>query len=96
MRMSGYSVRDASSIAALMNSRGLMELIIANIGMFYGLIDASLYSILVLIAVTTTLSAMPFYVWSQKIPDKGQSLFRTIRPKSSTVKMHQDKVETSS
>ncbi len=96
MRMSGYSVRDSSSIAALMNSRGLMELIIANIGMFYGLIDASLYSILVLIAVTTTLSAMPFYVWSQKIPDKGQSLFRTIRPKSTPASMRQDKVETSS
>lgn len=76
MKLSGYSVCDSASIASLMNSRGLMELIIANIGMFYGLIDESLYSILVLIAVTTTLSAMPFYVWSQKLGDPADSLFR--------------------
>lgn len=66
MRMSGYNFTDSASIAALMNSRGLMELIIANIGLFYGLIDLSLFAILVLIAITTTLSAMPLYVWIQK------------------------------
>lgn len=76
MRLSGYSLADSCSIAALMNSRGLMELIIANIGMFYGLIDQSLYAILVLIAVTTTLSAMPFYVWSLKLGPAEGSVFR--------------------
>lgn len=76
MRLSGYSSTDSASIAALMNSRGLMELIIANIGMFYGLIDTSLYAILVLIAVTTTLSAMPFYVWAQKWSPAGASFFQ--------------------
>lgn len=76
MRLSGYSISDSASIAALMNSRGLMELIIANIGMFYGLIDASLYSILVLIAVTTTLSAMPFYVWAQKLGTAKESVLK--------------------
>lgn len=71
MRMTGYSNTDATSIAALMNSRGLMALIIANIGMFYGLIDNSLYSILVLIAVITTLSAMPLYELSQRLGEKS-------------------------
>jgi Kef-type K+ transport system membrane component KefB len=67
MRLSGYSAADAASIAALMNSRGLMELIIANIGLFYGLIDLPLFSILVLVAITTTLAAMPLYELAQKL-----------------------------
>lgn len=69
MRINKYSHKDALSMAALMNSRGLMELIIANIGLFYGLIDLTLYSVLVLVAVTTTLGAMPAYEFFQKIND---------------------------
>ncbi len=67
MRLSGYSVSDSAAIASLMNSRGLMELIIANIGLFYGLIDLPLFSILVLVAITTTLAAMPLYELSQRL-----------------------------
>lgn len=57
----GFSWADASAVGGLLNARGLMELIIANIGLFYGLIDQSLYSVLVLVAVSTTLAAMPIY-----------------------------------
>lgn len=66
MKLQKYSFQDSFSIAALMNSRGLMELIIANIGLMYGLIDQTLYAILVLIAIVTTLSAMPLYKVIQK------------------------------
>jgi Kef-type K+ transport system membrane component KefB len=66
MRYNKYDNADSFSIAALMNSRGLMELIIANIGLFYNLIDGPLYSVLVLIAVTTTLGAMPVYEYFQR------------------------------
>ena len=59
--VSKFSWREASAIGGLINARGLMELIIANIGLSYGLIDINLYSILVLIAVTSTLAAMPIY-----------------------------------
>jgi Kef-type K+ transport system membrane component KefB len=59
--ISGFSWRESSAIGGLINSRGLMELIVANIGLFYGLIDISLFSILVLIAITTTLGALPIY-----------------------------------
>jgi Kef-type K+ transport system membrane component KefB len=62
--ISGFSWRESSAIGALVNSRGLMELIIANIGLTYGLIDGNMYSILVLIAVGSTLAAMPIYTWS--------------------------------
>lgn len=69
MRIRGYSKKDSFSIASLMNARGLMELIIANIGMMYGLIDQTLYAILVAIAIFTTVSALPFYKISKKFKD---------------------------
>lgn len=59
--VSKFSWGESSAIGGLINARGLMELIIANIGLFYGLIDTGLYSILVLVAITTTLAAMPIY-----------------------------------
>jgi Kef-type K+ transport system membrane component KefB len=61
MKLSGFNWADSSAVGGLLNARGLMELIIANIGLFYGLIDRSVYSILVLVAVSTTLAAMPIY-----------------------------------
>lgn len=62
--ISKFSWGESSAIGGLINARGLMELIIANIGLFYGLIDTGLYSILVLVAITTTLAAMPIYNFS--------------------------------
>ena len=62
--VSGFSWREASAIGGLINARGLMELIIANIGLFYGFIDVSFYSILVLIAIISTLCGLPIYNWS--------------------------------
>lgn len=62
--VSGFSWRESSAIGALVNSRGLMELIVANIGLTYGIIDGNMYSILVLIAVGSTLAALPIYNWS--------------------------------
>ncbi len=61
MRFTGYSWRESSAIGGLTNSRGLMELIVANIGLSYAVISHDLYSILVLIAILTTLFAMPIY-----------------------------------
>lgn len=66
MKLSKYSWRESSATAGLMNARGLMELIVAGIGLEYKIIDTNTFSILVLIAVTTTLTAMPIYNWSMK------------------------------
>jgi Kef-type K+ transport system membrane component KefB len=48
-------------IGALMNSRGLMELIIINIGLQKGLIGPTLFSMLVLMAIVTTVMASPLF-----------------------------------
>ena len=46
-----------------MNARGLMELIIINIGLQRGVIGPALFSILVLMAIITTLMASPLFEW---------------------------------
>jgi Kef-type K+ transport system membrane component KefB len=46
-----------------MNARGLMELILINIGLQAGVILPGLFSILVLMAIVTTLMATPLFNW---------------------------------
>lgn len=70
--ISGFSWRESSAIGSLINSRGLMIIIIANLGMMYELIDQNLYSILILIAITTTLAALPLYDLSLGKKQKNQ------------------------
>jgi Kef-type K+ transport system membrane component KefB len=48
-------------IGALMNARGLTELVILNIGLAAGIIGPALFSMLVLMAIVTTLMASPLF-----------------------------------
>ena len=57
----GEPGRDAMAIGALMNARGLMELIIINIGLQAGVIEPGLFAILVLMAILSTLMATPIF-----------------------------------
>lgn len=57
----GLPNREALGIGILMNSRGLMELIIINIGLQRGIISEGLFAILVIMAVVTTLMASPIF-----------------------------------
>ena len=60
-RLNGESNRTALAVGTLMNARGLMELIILNIGLQKGLIQPALFSIMVLMAIVTTLMASPLF-----------------------------------
>jgi Kef-type K+ transport system membrane component KefB len=60
-RLSGEDNRTALAVGTLMNARGLMELIILNIGLQKGVIRPALFSIMVLMAVVTTLMASPLF-----------------------------------
>ena len=62
-RLHGEDNRTALAIGTLMNARGLMELIILNIGLERGLITPQLFSIMVVMAVVTTLLASPVFEW---------------------------------
>ncbi len=60
-RATGISNREALGIGTLMNARGLMELIIINIGLQRGIISPALFATLVIMAVVTTLMASPIF-----------------------------------
>ena len=60
-RATGISNREALGIGVLMNARGLMELIIINIGLQRHIITEGLFATLVIMAVITTLMASPIF-----------------------------------
>ncbi len=73
-RLNGEDNRTALAVGALMNSRGLMELIIINIGLQKGIIGKELFAILVIMAIVTTLMASPVfeYVYGRHARKKGE------------------------
>ena len=58
-RAAGVERHEAAALGALMNARGLMELIVLNIGLEMGVISPTLFSMLVVMAIATTMSAAP-------------------------------------
>ena len=73
-RLAGEDNRTALGIGALMNSRGLMELIIINIGLQKGIIGPTLFAMLVLMAIVTTMMAGPLFelVYGRKARAEGE------------------------
>lgn len=58
-RSAGLSTRDAASLGALMNTRGLVELVVLNLGLDLGVISPLLFAMLVLMALVTTFATSP-------------------------------------
>jgi Kef-type K+ transport system membrane component KefB len=58
-RVMGESWKDSAAIGILMNTRGLTELIILSVGLQLGVITTTVFTIMVLMALTTTLMATP-------------------------------------
>jgi Kef-type K+ transport system membrane component KefB len=58
-RLTGSSWPDAASLGVLMNTRGLMELIVLNVGLDLGVISSKLFTMMVLMALVTTLATTP-------------------------------------
>ena len=58
-RVGGLGPRDSATVAALVNTRGLTELIALNVGLSAGLIDQRVFSVLVLMALITTAMTSP-------------------------------------
>ncbi|GAA4465054.1 cation:proton antiporter [Novipirellula rosea] len=76
----GVPGRESLGIGVLMNARGLMELIVINIGLQRGLISEELFVVLVLMAIVTTLMTSPIFDWLvQRSPDSSSS---SIAPRS--------------
>jgi Kef-type K+ transport system membrane component KefB len=62
-RLLGMEGRQAAALGVLMNTRGLMELIVLNVGLDFGIISSSLFTMMVLMALTTTMAAGPLLDW---------------------------------
>jgi Kef-type K+ transport system membrane component KefB len=62
-RICRMSWRDASAIGILMNTRGLMELIILNIGKDLGVITNAVFAMMVIMAIVTTALTTPILHW---------------------------------
>lgn len=58
-RLTGLRWREAALLGALMNTRGLMELIVLNVGLELGVISSTLFAMMVLMALVTTMLTSP-------------------------------------
>jgi len=58
-RIAGLGYREASALGVLMNTRGLMELIVLNVGLDMGVLSPTLFAMLVIMALVTTFSTTP-------------------------------------
>jgi Kef-type K+ transport system membrane component KefB len=58
-RWTGLDWRAAASVGVLMNTRGLMELIVLNIGLDLGVISPTLFAMMILMALVTTIATTP-------------------------------------
>jgi Kef-type K+ transport system membrane component KefB len=63
-RAKGMSWRDASQLGLMMNTRGLVELIVLNVGLESGILSATLFSMMVMMALVTTFMATPLMDWT--------------------------------
>ena len=57
-----------------MNTRGLMELIVLNIGYDLGILSPTVFTMLVLMALVTTFMTSPLLYWIERIHWKQDTL----------------------
>jgi Kef-type K+ transport system membrane component KefB len=74
-RLSGVSWRNSAALGILMNTRGLVELIVLNIGLDLGVISPTLFTMLVVMACVTTFMTTPIlqrllrnHPWVERTP----------------------------
>ncbi len=70
-RLTGLPSGAATALGILMNTRGLMELIVLNIGLEMGVISPTLYAMMVLMALATTVAATPALRWTKVLPARS-------------------------
>lgn len=62
-RVAGMDWRESAAIGVLMNTRGLMELVILNVGLEIGVISPALFAIMVVMALVSTVITTPLLEW---------------------------------
>jgi Kef-type K+ transport system membrane component KefB len=72
-RATGETWRDAAAIGVLMNTRGLTELVILSVGLELGVITPTIFTIMVIMALVTTLMATPMLALISPIYHRGMT-----------------------
>ncbi|MCS6865739.1 MAG: cation:proton antiporter [Gemmataceae bacterium] len=76
-RVSGFTWKESGIIGAMMNARGLMALVAINLGYDLGVVPQSLYCMLVLMALTTTVLTTPLLLWLRYGTELEESIARS-------------------
>jgi K+:H+ antiporter len=72
-RATGEKWQDAAAIGILMNTRGLTELVILSVGLSLGVISTTIFTMMVLMALVTTLMATPMLALISPIYHRGMT-----------------------
>ncbi|KOV57865.1 cation:proton antiporter [Streptomyces sp. MMG1121] len=89
-RLNRMPLRQSAALATLMNTRGLTELIVLNVGLQLGFLGPDLYSLMVVMAVVTTAMAGPLLSWilgrtrDDDLPESTEASARTAGTVSTT------------
>ena len=78
--LTGMSWRDAGALGVLMNTRGLMELVILNVGLELGILTPPLFAMFVLMALATTFMTTPLLSLFQKRAPYRPALQAIVQP----------------
>ena len=73
-KFTGQSWSDSFAIGALMNTRGLMELIVLNIGYDLGVLSPTIFTMMVLMALVTTFLTSPALSWIERVRWKREAI----------------------
>jgi Kef-type K+ transport system membrane component KefB len=79
-RLAGWPSREAMAVATLMNTRGMVELILLNIGLQRGIITPTLFTMMVMMAIATTVMTGPLFslLWERgahEAPDSSKKAY---------------------
>ncbi|CAM3464396.1 cation:proton antiporter [Kibdelosporangium persicum] len=72
-RLTGEDNFVAMRVGVLMNARGLMQLIALNVGLQVGIVTQALFSVLVLVAIVTTMMTAPWLSWLDRRAERRQA-----------------------
>lgn len=75
-RITGLSWKESGALGVLMNTRGLMELVVLNIGLDIGILSPAMFTMMVIMALVTTFMTAPLLEWiyfSRLVPGEYQT-----------------------
>jgi Kef-type K+ transport system membrane component KefB len=80
--LGGLKWREAIAVASGMNARGGMEIVAALLGLSLGILTPQMYTVIVLVAVVTSIMAPPMLAWAlSDVPERASEVERSEREK---------------